>query len=424
MLPVNTAVPLLILRRRLGPLQHGALGVARSAGRLGIPVYTVRRDGREPSTSSRYVRGCLHLPATVSSEEWVNALMSLGREFDGAILLPIDDRAAVTVGDHQDRLGERFRLARQPPNLQRRLASKRELHDLCHRLGLSTAVSLFPTSVEEAAQHAATLGYPVVLKRAEPWRPPRDPEAPSVLIAEEHDDLVVGYARMDSVEAPQVMIQEYIPGGSDTIWMFNGYFDRSSNSLCAFVGRKLRQRPPRTGPTTLGVCVSNERVAEMAKRMMRELGYHGIVDMGFRYDARDDQYKLLDVNPRLGSTFRLFTAQNGIDVVRALHLDLTGLAVPPSVTQDGRKWLDEPSDLATCFELVRDGELGARAWSRSLKGIEETAWWARDDPGPFIALGVRMPAHAMRRLVRQSTERAAKAERTSGEPQLGTMDSG
>lgn len=414
----DTEAPLLILRRNLGALQHGALGVARSAGRLGIPVYSVRLSAHEPSTSSRYIRGSLPLPATSSSEEWVNALMGLARELDGGILLPIDDRAAVTVGDYQDTLGERFRLARQPAKLQRRLASKRELHDLCHGLGLPTAVSLFPTSVDEAAQQATRLGYPVVLKRAEPWRPSRDPRAPNVLIAAEHDDLVRGYARMDSAEAPQVMIQEYIPGGSDSIWMFNGYFDRNSNCLCAFVGRKLRQRPPRTGPTTLGVCVSNERVAAAAKRMMRELGYHGIVDMGFRYDPRDDQYKLLDVNPRLGSTFRLFAAKNGIDVVRALHLDLTGLTVPSSTTTDGRKWLDEPSDLFTFGELARRGELSVRAWGRSLRGVDETAWWARDDPWPFVAMGVRIPVHAVRGLARRGRQRAVHTGRMDERPPL------
>lgn len=406
---VDTATPLLILRRSLAPLQHGALSVARSAGRLGIPVYSVRINRREPSTCSRYIRGSLPLPTDGSDQEWIEALMSLGQDLEGSVLLPIDDRAAVTVGDHQERLAERFRLALQPPGLQRRLASKRELWRLCQALALPTAQSSFPESPDEAAETAAVSGYPVVLKRSEPWLPPRDPCAPSVLIAHTAEELLHAYARMDSPVGPQVMIQEYIPGSSDTIWMFNGYLEAGSSCLCAFTGQKLRQRPPRTGPTTLGVTSANERVVEAALRLLGELDYRGIVDMGFRYDARDNQYKLLDVNPRLGSTFRLFVAENGIDVVRALHLDLTGREVPACTPVRGRKWLDETGDLFTFAELARDRELGARAWLRSLDQVQETAWWARDDPLPFIAMALGIPAHALRVLARRRAQRPAEA---------------
>ena len=34
------------------------------------------------------------------------------------------------------------------------------------------------------------------------------------------------------------------------------------------------------------------------------------------------------MNPRIGCTFRLFAATNGMDVARALYLDLTGQPVP------------------------------------------------------------------------------------------------
>ena len=62
-------------------------------------------------------------------------------------------------------------------------------------------------------------------------------------------------------------------------------------------------------------------------RFMHELGYRGILDIGYRFDERDGEYKLLDVNPRIGATFRLFVGDDGMDVLRALYLDLTGQEV-------------------------------------------------------------------------------------------------
>jgi D-aspartate ligase len=235
-----------------------------------------------------------------------------------------------------------------------------------------------------------------VLKRSDPWLASFDPSAPSVLIAHSASELVDGYRRMESSVRPQVIIQEYIPGDTETIWMFNGYFNRNSECLCAFTGQKLRQRGPGTGPTTLGVCTWNQEVGDAATSLMREVGYHGIVDMGFRYDERDGRYKLLDVNPRLGSTFRLFVGENGVDVLRAAYLDLTGQRVPFTRAPNGRRWLAEPYDIVAAAQLVGQRQLRPSAWLRSLGDVAELAWWARDDPLPFLAMIASLPPQGWR----------------------------
>src|SRR5439155_16899807 len=109
-------------------------------------------------------------------------------------------------------------------------------------------------------------------------------------------------------------------------------------------GQKLGQYPPYTGMARLAVCLETPEVAEQTKRFMGALGYRGILDIGYRYDARDGQYKLLDVNPRIGATFRLFVTKDGLDVVRALYLDLTGQPVAGGRARNGRKWMVEDYD--------------------------------------------------------------------------------
>jgi D-aspartate ligase len=406
----DPSAPLVILRRSQGPFQHGVLAMTRSAGRLGIPVYCDRLNDREPATRSRYLSGTIGLPRGGTDEDWIEALIEFGLRHEGSVLLPVDDRAAVAVGDHQERLGHHFRLPLQPPGLQRRLASKRELWELCVKLGLPTPASAFPESEQAVIDAAEGYGYPVVLKRAEPWFPPQDPNAPSVAIANTREEVLDAYQGMESSVKPQVMVQDHIPGGSDSVWMFNGYFGARSEALCAFTGRKLRQRGPRTGPTTLGVCSANDTVADAAIRLLHELKYRGIVDMGFRYDARDGLYKLLDVNPRVGSTFRLFVSEAGVDVVRAMHLDLTGRPVPESSAKEGRKWVDEPHDLGVAVQLRREGDLDVTEWRRSLAGIDEAAWWASDDLVPYIAMVAGVTPHAGRALKRlRAPEHAAAA---------------
>jgi D-aspartate ligase len=397
-LAFDTSTAILVLRRDVDSFQRCALAVIRSAGRLGIPVFSVRHNAREPATRSRYAAGSLALSPSAPEGEWVDALIEMQPQLGRAILLPIDDLAAVAINDHQDRLAQHYAMPLAPPGIQRRLASKRELWRVCQELDLPTPACTFPADETQLVEQAAEHGYPVVIKRTERWLAPRDMAAPSVYIAHTFEQLLAAYARMESEVAPQVMLQEHIPGGSDAVWTFNGYAGDGGECLCAFTGRRLRQQGPRTGQTTLGVAAANDTVEALSRRLLRELDYRGIVDIGFHYDRRDGLYKLFDVNPRLGSSFRMFVADNGIDVVRAMHLDLTGRPVPDSRITDGRKWIDEPGDLATSIKLTRERTLGLRSWASSLKGLDEAAWWARDDPLPFFGMSIQALPRAMRLL--------------------------
>ena len=87
------------------------------------------------------------------------------------------------------------------------------------------------------------------------------------------------------------MIQEFIPGDD---WMFDGYFDRNSQCIFGVTGRKIRRFPVNTGVTSLGVRQRNQTVQQMTAAFMKvRIGYQGILDIGFRYDRRDGQYKVL-----------------------------------------------------------------------------------------------------------------------------------
>ena len=394
----DTSTPVFVLRRNHDVFQHGTLAVARSAGRLGIPVYGVYENRLEPAGLSRYNRGRLSVSQVAQDDGLLEALTAVGKQLGPTVLIPVDDESAVFVGDNADALRGRFLFPEQPTDVYRRLSSKREMYELCLELGIPTPASRFPQDEAELRELTGGAGLPVVLKQIDGWLPSTDPSAPSVLIAGSQQELVEGYRRMESPGRPNVMLQEYIPGGSDTIWIFNGYFDESSRSLVGFTGRKLRQRGPHTGPATLGECVTNEAVAEATHRLAEAVGYQGIIDIGFRYDRRDGHYKLLDVNPRLGSSFRLFVGANGMDVVRALYLDMTGQTVPASSTQDGRKWIVEPYDMVSALQLGREGSLRFSDWLRSFRGVREAAWLTRDDPLPFLAMALGMIPAGLPRL--------------------------
>jgi D-aspartate ligase len=385
---IDATTPIVIFGLSRGVFHHGALGIARSAGRLGIPVYRVCLERRAPAAHSRYSRGWTAIPRDASTEQIVATLRGIRPNGARAILVSVDDASSSFVDEHAEALRPDFLFPAQPAGLARALASKREMFELCQRHGIPTPLSVFPESEAELLAQAERFRFPMVVKCINAADAP--PSSPRVTIAGNRAELLAAYRAMASPGVHNVMLQEHIPGTPETVWMFNGYFDGQSHCQAGFTGKKIRQSPPYTGVTTLGVCLPNATVLETTTSLMQAVGYRGILDIGYRFDHRDGQYKLLDVNPRIGGTFRLFVDEHGVDVLRALYLDLTGQQAPSVVAPNGRRWVVEPHDLASSYAYWRAGDITLSAWARSFKGVRETAWFAPDDPLPFLALLARL----------------------------------
>jgi D-aspartate ligase len=391
---MDTSTPVLVLTAspitRRAP--HTVLGVLRSLGRLGVAVHTVDSNPPRPAARSRYQqRRFLFDLADASSEATVDHLLEAGRRLGTrAILIPTWDDLAILIADAEPALRERFILPQQPAGLARSLASKRDMHRLAVEHGVPTPQVSFPAGIDDVRAFIAEATFPVMIKAIFGNRLHKR-AGRTLFIAQGPAELLRLYEELEDPEDPNLLLQEYIPGGDDAVWMFNGYFDADSECLFGLTGRKLRQTPAHAGTTSLGVSLPNDTVDQMTRRWMKALGYRGMLDLGYRYDARDGRYKVLDVNPRIGSTFRLFVGREGMDVVRAQYLDLTGQPVPADTMAVGRRWLDE-RDFGSIPAYLADGSLTPRQWLASLRDVRESVYFARDDPAPAIQLAWQLLA--------------------------------
>jgi predicted ATP-grasp superfamily ATP-dependent carboligase len=379
---MNHEVPVVILRSG----HHGGLGIVRSLGRLGVPVYCVDTDWWEPAFSSRYCRGRFILKIeSEAAEESISRLLEIGQRVGGRpILIPTTDDAAAWVAEHAAALEAGYNFSRQDASLVRLLSDKGRMQDLAYRSGVPTAQAVVPRSQDDVEQFLETAVFPVMVKATDADRLRRRAGGTKFVI-DTPRELLELYAKAGDPRSPNLLIQEFIPGDD---WMFDGYFDGDSQCLFGITGKKIRRFPANTGVTSLGVCLRNQTVEKTTTDFMKAIGYQGILDIGYRYDRRDGQYKVLDVNPRIGCTFRLFTATNGMDVARALYLNLTGQPVAPSQAAEGRKWIVEDFDLFSAIRSRRDGVLELKNWFRSLRGVDEAACFALDDPLPFLMMGL------------------------------------
>ena len=386
MKPLDTSTPVVVLRCA----RHGGLGLTRSLGRMGVPVFHIDERPSAPAFHSRYSEGRFvwdleqALPAETVAFLGTVA-KSIGRR---AILVPTCDTTAMLLAGHADVLAQWFEFPRMQPGLVKALCSKREMHLLAQKHGVPTPETVFPQSRRDLLEHSLRMRFPVIAKGIFGVELERK-SGKRMFLLHNHQELLALYDAHEDWSRPNIMLQEFIPGAAGSCWILNAYYDRDSRPVAEFTGRKIRQYPAYRGLTSLGECVRNDDVATISRDFVKACGYQGILDIDYIYDARDGQYKILDINPRIGATFRLFAGANGMDVARALYLDLTGQPVECDVPREGRKWVVEDCDLISSLRYLWDGKIGPGDWIRSYRGVEEAGVFAMDDPFPALWMGLQ-----------------------------------
>lgn len=378
----DPSTPVVVLNAKLA-----ALGIMRSLGKKGVPVYAADPDLSAPAFRSRFCAGKLKLNLDPAEEsDAVEALNDFARSIGGrAILFWTSDESATFCARNAEALSEHFLLPKNDPETIDRLQDKRGMYELAVEIGIPTPHADFPQSESDIDRIATTVEYPVMVKGIIGSRLAAR-TGRKMAIAESAEELRALYRELEDPEEPNLMIQEIIPGDDDQVYIYNGYFDENSECLNPYTGHKIRQFPIHLGCASLGICRWNERVARTTERFMKALGYRGILDIGYRLDPRDGQYKVLDVNPRIGQAFRIFVGRENEDVARDLYLDLTGQQRERAIPREGRKWMIEDFDFISSFHYRREGALDFGEWRRSLEGVEETAWWWGSDPVPFVTM--------------------------------------
>jgi len=381
------------------PIQHHVVGVIRTLGRAGVPVYAVTEEGVTPASTSRYLTGQVKL--TSGGELDQSALLDrlvevVDRLPARPMLVCTDDEAAVLLAEGADALAGRAIFPAVPPDLPRQLASKRGLHEICLRHGVPTPATSSVRTGDDLEVALANLTLPVVVKQADSWSRLTRPVVTGSTVVRTAEDVGRLRAAFDRwPEGSDVIVQEYLPDDDAEDWFVHGYCTAASHVARIFTGRKLWSWPARTGMTAYARTERNEELERSTRDLCRRIGYRGIFDTDWRYDRRTGTYLLLDFNPRVGAQFRMFEDDGGIDVVRAMHLDLSGRTLDSRCQGkvEGERFLAENLGLAArryYREEPRPPEIPGAPTRLRL------AWFSPDDLGPFLTMIVKQLAASVR----------------------------
>lgn len=358
---------------------HGSVAVARSLGRQGIPVWFFG-DGHPIAGYSRYVSRRF-LWQRSEPESALNLLVDLAQHqgAKGWVLFPSGDPALQLVAQHQERLAEHFRLFTMPWSSLRTLNDKSCLYALAAQVGVP-----YPRSYDiEAGDLPAPDSFPVIIKpvssekinaltRVKAWR------------IETADELVRRYQDAVAMMGREhVVVQEMIPGGGERQFSYAGLWENGVE-LASLTARRTRQFPLDFGLTSSFVeTMPVPDVAESARRLLKAVGFHGLLEVEFKYDERDGAYKVLDANTRAWAWIGL-GAKAGIDFPYLAWCLATGRAVPRNLAVRRASWSHPTRNvLSLAAQLRRDGRLPLSAL-RTAIGASTLATFAFDDPMPGV----------------------------------------
>jgi D-aspartate ligase len=361
-----------------------ALGIARSLGRRGIPVWVIDEGDYLIARHSRYVKRSLPWPDHGGEAEQAAFLAALADDHDlhGWTLFPTSDETAALVAKHHESLSQRFRLT-TPPWAQTRFASdKRLTYELAREAGVAAPWTHYPSDGAELAN--LQVEFPCILKpaaKADLNRFTHDKAWP----VGSREELLARYEEACSmVASEQVMVQEMIPGGGEAQFSF-GAACLEGRPVGSIVARRRRQYPVTFGHSSTFVeTVDAPEVERDARRLLEAIGYSGLVEVEFKRDPRSGEYKVLDVNPRLWTWFTL-GARAGVDFPY-LGLQIAGGERPAETrAHTGVRWVRMATDVLAASAEIRRGRLSPAAYVRSLRPPVEYAVFAADDPRPLAS---------------------------------------
>ena len=361
---------------------YQGLEIVRSLGRRKVPVCIID-DEHSIARFSRYATHAVAVKNLRDERQTVDTVLEIGRRLGlkGWVLYPTREETVVAFARYRSMLTEWFRVPTPEWETIQWAWDKRNTYRLANELGIPTPKTWYPRDEDELKQ--ITIDSPMAVKpaikehfvyatKAKAWRANNQTE-----LRELFQRAVV------HVGPGEVMIQDLIPGDGRQQFAYCAFF-KEGRAVGSMVVQRSRQHPQEFGrASTFVETIELPLLEVLSERFLRAINYYGLVEMEYKLDPRDGQYKLLDVNARTWGYHSLgFGA--GVDFSYLLFADQLGEPVQPCRGRAGVRWIRLITDVPTGVLEIFGGRQDWRAYLRSLKGFNVESVFSLKDPLPGL----------------------------------------
>ncbi len=371
-------------------------GMARSFYmEYGVTSLAIGKGALAATANSRLVKMAVIEPALEDDGVFTRTLTDFARAHAGKTLV------LVSCGDNYTGLMARNRAALEPfykfacptPELVAELDTKEFFYKACERHGLSYPRT-FGCTCDNYKTVQLPFDFPCIIKASNSvayWNC-RFPHKKKVFVAYSKEDFdAITAAIYSSSYQDNLVLQEYIPGDDNCMRVLNCYSGLDHKVKLMALGRPLleEQTPEGIGNYAAIINTRDDELLEKMRAFLEDVGWEGFSNFDMKYDARDGQYKLFEMNPRQGRSSFFVTAsgynlakwlvedvvehkEQGLTIADAHHL---WMIAPAGIL---KKYLKDEALLAEAMELMRQGKVSHQLFCREDAGLKRRVWYIKN----------------------------------------------
>jgi len=293
MMNVDTQVPAIIVGDFLS-----AYGVIRGLAKNNVPLYAVSTKGTGLALGSRYIQGSVVLDP--SSSDFISDLNQWSEQNVGSravIVVAGEDECLEVLSKNLESLREGLEVTFPDWASVKLVREKKCTYELAQELGIPVPVTHYITNQSELetileSQHC----YPLFMKA----------ENSSALLSKfgvkgavcvNREEVLENYTKYEGFGG-ELLLQEMLPGDREIIKTVLLSLNKNSEPTGLLINEKKRSGGKFMG----GVLVESswdDTLLDYSLRLVRRIGYVGYAGVQFKYDERDNDFKLLEINGRV-----------------------------------------------------------------------------------------------------------------------------
>ena len=282
--------------------QRSALAVVRSLGQHGVPLITADESPAALAGCSRFSQGYFTIPSPGQTpEEFVPAIVRLCREQGIDIVLPMIELTVTLLLEHQADLPD---TTIPLPDFQtfESLTDKCALMRQAESLGIPIPHTRYADGRDSFQFRLEDLPYPLVLKPGKSWLRTQGKWCRyGVQFAETPLEAHQLIDSSPAFQAHPFLLQACVPGQGAGIFALYDH----GQPLAFFAHRRLREKPPRGGVSTLSESVAlDPELLSSARALLDAVAWHGIAMVEFKV-SDDGRAYLMEVNTRFWGSLQL-----------------------------------------------------------------------------------------------------------------------
>ena len=296
---------------------RASLAVVRSLGKHGLKV-TCGESFNCSTFYSKYSERFFYPPPDKQPDLFVKSILDLVEKKKYEAIIPIRDDATLLLSKNKDLFRDFVKI---PVADYKTLCIGRDKSQTI-KLALKNSVpcpkTFFPEDLNDLLRYQNEFEFPLVIK------PNESSGSRGIKVVNSFEELLIEYKKVISEFGPS-MVQEFIPynGAYGVSMLFN-----KGEPRAIFTHKRLRQYPESGGPSTLRESVRYHEIEEYATRLLKKVKWHGVAMVEFRIDARNNEPKLMEINPRFWGSLELAVA-SGVDFPYMLYQMATNGDVEP-----------------------------------------------------------------------------------------------